>query len=404
MLRAALARVAHAARARRTRSALVALSVPLGLVLALTAPAWGHGGDTSYVTLTPKGDVVDGVVDLDMVDAEGVLRVSRTELMAGRQRDVVMRYVASHLTLSDGSTPCPIDIDPSSFVIELRKIRFSFRFVARCSRAVETLDVTFNIFFDAGMAYYLGLVRLDGPSRETQLFSSLRRQGTFVVPTAAPPSGVDVSSVEVTPPRWSLRGLSSAMRTGVLHIWSGADHLLFLLALLMTSVETRVSGRWLPRESLRASLVDVAKVVTGFTLTHSVTLSLAALGLLRPEARIIEPAIAASVAVAALDNVHPFLRGRKWVIASSLGLLHGFGFASALHELALPEESLLETLFGFAVGVEIGQFVVVSAFVPVAFSLRRTDFYRRWVIGAGSVAITALALVWMIQRLVSPKG
>ena len=91
------------------------------------------------------------------------------------------------------------------------------------------------------------------------------------------------------------------------------------------------------------------------------------------------------------------------IIASSLGLLHGFGFASALNELALPEESLLVTLTGFGIGVEIGQFVFVSAFVPVAFALRKTSFYRRWVLQAGSVVIALVALVWMVQRLM-PRG
>src|SRR5208283_467709 len=101
---------------------------------------------------------------------------------------------------------------------------------------------------------------------------------------------------------------TSAIGSGVVHIWSGADHMLFLLALLMTSVVRRSGDAWVPRASLREALVDVAKIVTGFTLTHSVTLSLAALGLLRPAARVIEPAIAASVAVAAFDNLRPFLR------------------------------------------------------------------------------------------------
>jgi hypothetical protein len=174
--------------------------------------------------------------------------------------------------------------------------------------------------------------------------------------------------------------------------------MLFLLALLMTSVLERTDSGWVPRGHLRPALVDVAKIVTGFTLTHSITLSLAALGLLRPAARLIEPAIAASVAIAALDNLRPLLGGRKWLIASTLGLLHGFGFASALNELALPQEALIVVLVGFAMGVETGQAIFVLGFVPVAFTLRKTRFYQRWIVHGGSLVIALLALVWMVER------
>jgi hypothetical protein len=185
---------------------------------------------------------------------------------------------------------------------------------------------------------------------------------------------------------------------GIAHIWSGADHVLFLLALLMTSVLQRTPAGWAARPSLRASIVDVAKIVTAFTFTHSITLSLAALGLLRPAPRIIEPAIAASVVVAAVDNLRPFLGGRKWVVAGTLGLVHGFGFASALNDLALPKEALLVTLSGFAMGVETGQLIFVAAFVPLAFVLRKTVLYQRWFLRGGSLAIAMIAAVWMVER------
>jgi hypothetical protein len=272
--------------------------------------------------------------------------------------------------------------------------------------------VTFSVFFDVA-AYYSGIVRLEGANASAQMFSQHHTVATFPdvgSPAASQPARAgrgDGAAAEGAPPRvttrWSWRGLSSAIAAGITHIWSGADHMLFLLALLMTSVLDRVGGRWTPRADLRRALTDVAKIVTGFTLTHSVTLSLAALGLLRPAACIIEPAIAASVAIAAVDNLRPILRGRKWIVAASLGLLHGFGFASGLDDLGLPRDALIVTLCGFALGVEAGQFIFVAAFVPVAFALRETTLYRRWFVGGGSVVITLVALVWMVQRA-APRG
>src|SRR5262249_57911702 len=116
---------------------------------------------------------------------------------------------------------------------------------------------------------------------------------------------------------------------GVWHIWTGYDHLLFLLSLLLPAVFIRsaVAGwRWEPANNFRAAFLDVVKVVTAFTLAHSVTLSLAALGFVSPPSRWIESAIALSVVLAALNNIWPLVHAGRWVIALCFGLVHGFGF------------------------------------------------------------------------------
>jgi hypothetical protein len=402
---------------RSIRSNLAALVL---LAVTLLAPSgWSHGGDTSYVVLTPNGRTIDCVLNLDLIDTERALRVSRTELGEGRRREVVADYLVTHLSLSDGTRPCPIEPAPESMRLDLETARLFLSFKAYCSRTPERLDVKFTILFDYMGPSYLGIVRLEGGSNATLMFTKAQPSGTLAIGPSfdpPPPPPIDPHLVSTaptgssTPPtgdasqptsatsRWSWRGLTAAIRIGIAHIWSGADHMLFLLALLMTSVLERTDSGWVPRGHLRPALVDVAKIVTGFTLTHSITLSLAALGLLRPAARLIEPAIAASVAIAALDNLRPLLGGRKWLIASTLGLLHGFGFASALNELALPQEALIVVLVGFAMGVETGQAIFVLGFVPVAFTLRKTRFYQRWIVHGGSLVIALLALVWMVER------
>jgi hypothetical protein len=409
-------------RARGTRFFGVAFRLALVFVAGATlaSSAWAHGGDTSYVVLTPRGSTIDGLLNLDLIDAAGVMRVPRAELANGEHRQVVADYLVAHLSLGDGSPPCSIEPAPDSMTVDPKTARLLMKFVARCAQPPARLEVKFTIFFDVMGPSYVGILRLEGRNQATLMFTKSQTVGTLTIspfdsrPVSAPvASGLEKPSLKgssipathsqrSTRTQWSWQGFTSAIRIGVLHIWSGADHMLFLLALLMTSVLERTGtgpgAAWRPRQSLRAALADVAKIVTGFTLTHSITLSLAALGWLRPAARIIEPAIAASVALAAFDNLRPFMRGRKWVIASTLGLLHGFGFASALNELALPQEALIVTLFGFAMGVETGQFIFVSAFVPLAFLLRKTPFYQRWIVRGGSLAIAMVALVWMVER------
>jgi hypothetical protein len=146
----------------------------------------------------------------------------------------------------------------------------------------------------------------------------------------------------------------------------------------------------------------VLKVVTAFTLAHSITLTLASLSLISLPSRAIESLIAASVVLAALNNIVPLFRGRRPVAAFVFGLIHGFGFASVLADLGLPRGAFALSLFGFNVGVEIGQMAIVAVFLPVAFLLRRTWFYRQ-LLTKGSLLIMLLAGIWLIERAFDVK-
>jgi hypothetical protein len=138
-------------------------------------------------------------------------------------------------------------------------------------------------------------------------------------------------------------------------------------------------------------------------LAHSITLSLATLGLVSLPSRWVESTIAASVVIAALNNIFPLFRERRWMMAFVFGLIHGFGFASVLADLGLPQDALVLALVGFNVGVEAGQLAIVALFLPVTFLIRHTAFYRRLILGAGSALIVALALIWFAERAFNLK-
>jgi hypothetical protein len=114
--------------------------------------------------------------------------------------------------------------------------------------------------------------------------------------------------------------------------------------------------------------------------------------------RWVESAIAASVVLASLNNVWPVVCGRRWVLAFAFGLIHGFGFASVLADLGLPQDSLLLALVAFNVGVELGQLAIVAAFLPVAYALRDTRLYRRAVLVFGSLMVATVAAAWLAER------
>jgi hydrogenase/urease accessory protein HupE len=175
---------------------------------------------------------------------------------------------------------------------------------------------------------------------------------------------------------------------GVHHILIGPDHLLFLVGLLL----------------LGGSIRQLAMIVTSFTIAHSITLSLAALNIVSPPSRIIEPAIALSIVYVGADNllIHDGRDVRAW-IAFAFGFIHGFGFASVLREMELPRRALGWTLFSFNVGVEIGQLTVVLVVASALAALRsRSEWAGRRLAVIGSVAVVAAGSVWFVQRLLFP--
>jgi hydrogenase/urease accessory protein HupE len=172
---------------------------------------------------------------------------------------------------------------------------------------------------------------------------------------------------------------------GIHHILIGPDHLLFLIGLLL----------------LGGTLRQLTVVVTSFTIAHSITLTLAALNLVTPPARIIEPAIALSIVYVGFDNL--LVRGgrdmRAW-IAFTFGFIHGFGFANVLREMELPRRALGWSLFSFNVGVEIGQLIVVVAVASALAALRsRSEALGQRLAFAGSVVVIVAGAFWFIQRV-----
>ncbi|MFO0453165.1 MAG: HupE/UreJ family protein [Pseudomonadota bacterium] len=190
------------------------------------------------------------------------------------------------------------------------------------------------------------------------------------------------------------------LREGVRHIWTGFDHVLFLLVLLVPTVFRRTAAGREPVDGLREAVVRTAVVVTAFTAAHSLTLAAAALGWVSLPGRIVEPAIAASVFVAALLNLLPQVAGSRgaWV-AFAFCLLHGFGFADVLGELDRAGAPLWSSLLAFNLGVELGQLAIVAVFLPIAYALRRTRVYRAGVLYGGSTAAAACAAAWFWARV-----
>jgi hypothetical protein len=367
---------------------LVTLALALTAVALLAGRASAHTLSDGYLELVVEGHTVTGRLDLaarDLHDALGLDgdrdgRLRWREVEAGGER--IRAYVVDHLALSTRAGACTLTAGPHLAVIDRADgVHVAVALAARCPGPADPLTVDYRAIF-ALDARHSGLVHLHGAG------------GDAAAVVRAPGGPITLASGDGT-------SVGGFIRAGMWHIWIGFDHVCFLLALLLPAVLHRTrrgatGGAWQPRERLGDVVREVLGVVTAFTLAHSITLALAALGWVSLPARLIETTIALSVAAAALNNL---VRGidARWAVAFVLGLVHGFGFSSALAGLGLPGRGLVVALLGFNLGVELGQAAIVAVFLPLAFALRRTRFYRVVLIVA-SLAMAALALHWSYLR------
>jgi len=357
------------------------------LFTLLSAPVLAHKPSDAYLTLERNGDALSGRFDLALRDLDNALTLDANgdgEITWGEVRAkhaTIAAYVLEHVAVASGGARCTLAVTDHALDTHTDGTYAVLLLAGRCPQPGPTLAVDYRVFFDID-PQHRGLLNFVERGRSRSVVFSADRPQWVVGGDAAGP----------------LRQFVTYVHEGIWHIWLGFDHILFLVSLLLPAVLVLRDGAWRPAGSFRAAFIDVAKVVTAFTLAHSITLSLAALGMVALPSRWVESAIALSVVLAALNNLCPVVANGRWIAAFGFGLLHGFGFASALSDLGLPTGSLALSLAGFNIGVELGQLAVVAVFLPVAFTMRGTWTYRRVILAGGSAAIAAIAGVWLVER------
>lgn len=259
---------------------------------------------------------------------------------------------------------------------------------------VETTPTTIQMSYDALFG------DVDPTHRGYALIGSNTRNGmgeneSFISLVFAPGDGVKDLYLNDEPTGDVFK---TFLEHGVWHIWLGFDHVLFLVTLLLSSVMFIQAARWEPSDSLRASLINTVKIVTVFTLAHSVTLTLATFSIVTLPVAFVEAVIALSIAVVAIGNLMPRFHTQSWKIVFIFGLFHGFGFANVLEPLGLDPARKALGLVAFNIGVEIGQLVIVLLVFPVLYAIRTLPAYRLIGLQAGSIALIAIAMFWFFER------
>jgi hypothetical protein len=345
-------------------------------VLLVTAPAFAHPAPFSYLDVNLHDGVADGTITMHVLDPAHDLGVAPAErlyapgVLASRLKDIEAD-LDKGLHLRSGDQPLKLEWTGFAAVPDQSQIKLSYR-IADVSAG--KLSVRTDLFpYDRQHQTFVN-VYLDGELRQQWIFSRGAPERTYYFGTTAG--------------AWEV--IKTFVPAGIHHILIGPDHILFLCGLLL------LGGSW----------KTLVKIVTCFTLGHSLTLSLAALNIFAPPASITEPAIALTIIVVGVDNL---MRGGgrdlRALAALLFGLIHGFGFASVLKEFGLPREALAWSLFSFNVGVEIGQLIIVGIVATtLEFVRRQNPVIGRRVAVAGSYVVIAAGAFWFIQRVFFPGG
>ena len=349
---------------RRRPQRLLAL-----VALLLPAAAGAHQATVSYSELEVHGAQVQAQLRFSLVDlkSQGAFEAATVPASA----DAIARLVLDPFVLKANGAPCSLGpvtarMDGDDGVV--------LNTAWTCPSDVETLAVKVG-YLDSFPIGHTHLSRISfGGSELSQRVAQ-----------------AEDPSFEVRRARNLLRDAGRFVLLGITHIFTGYDHIAFLIALLL----------------LGGSLRALVKIVTAFTLAHSITLALATLGLLSPPSRVVEPMIAASIVYVGAENLWALRArregaaiGHRWMLTFAFGLVHGFGFSAVLRELELPRGALATALVSFNLGVEAGQVCIVALLLPLLALLRRQPWFERRGVQAASLVICLLGAFWLVQRIV----
>lgn len=384
------------------------------LVGLISTPLLAHKADQSYLYLRIYEDAIEGTFQMHLSDLSAALDLDlqqgMTEADLAPYLPQIHAYLKERTDFTSQYGEHEIEFIPGEMKFLDLNIGYIGGFPFRLSnvtRIPDKIDIRFAVIYDVlptHRSFVLQQYNWKAGIHDNEAMISL----SYGLGNDGPHT-LDLTKANV----WN--GFLAMVKSGMYHIYIGLDHILFLVALLLPAVVYRprrkVLGatgtvslpreqsrsRWLPVEKFRPAFVYVLKIVTYFTIAHTITLSLAALGVVQLPGRFVEATIALSIALAALHNIRPLFKNETMAIAFGFGLFHGFGFASVLSEVGLRGEYMVLSLLGFNLGVELAQILIICAVFPVLYFLRRFKIYR-YILLLGSIGLIVIAMYWFIER------
>jgi hypothetical protein len=357
------------------------------LLFVICGAAEAHANGASYLGIDADDDggrvgaawdIAAADLELPLaLDSDGDGALTADEIEA--RRAAILAFAMQRLALRRGGAECRLLPGRIARARRASEDFLRLELEGRCARDGR-VEVSTALFF--GSPSYTALVDARTPNGRFAAVLSMQ-EASWSEPASV--------SVAATLPRFVTEGFR--------HVLIGYDHVAFLLLLLLPGVLRKSGSGWTPATSGRSVVLDLLRIVTAFTIAHSVTLGLAATGIVRLPAQPIEVAIAGSIVIAGLLNLFPAASRFRLRLAFGFGLIHGFGFANALREIGAEGARLAPMLAGFNLGVELAQLAIVALTLPVLWMASRGPRYASGIMPALSIATAVTGAVWFAGRL-----
>jgi len=367
--------------------------------------SFAHSPDQGYLYLRIYGDAMGGRFELAAKDINRAIGTDLDDAMSleilAPHLDKLYAYLISRSSFKSDLGNYKVRFtDPTVLVLEEKFdfVRLNFD-LDNVDEIPDNLDIEYDLIFDKH-DIHRGMLIVEYNWKAGIVNNEALMSHVFTPNDKTTSLSLTDASI------W--KGFVALVKLGIWHIWIGLDHILFLVALILPAVVRRRSevedvtnqdnaNDWVPVAKFKPAFLYIIKIITFFTIAHSITLALAALGFINLSSRVVESIIAISIALAALHNIIPIFKAKEWLIAFGFGLFHGFGFASVLGEKGLSGDFMVLSLLGFNVGVELGQVLIICMIFPVLFILRTLKIYPP-IIKYGSMVLIFISIYWFIER------
>lgn len=357
------------------------------VLLLASVPAMAHKASDGFVYLDQREANQTVRIDLAVRDLALVVALDRnrdqqvTGAELNQARADITRYIEQGLTLLSSAGNCQLAGDQWGMTRHSDGPYASALYRIDCPQGAVATTLRYTLLFEVD-SLHRGLIQRI--STDGEQLASLSPDDNSLPLTGA------------ATPLWKTFG--DFLWQGVVHLILGFDHVLFLLVLILPATLRNNEAGNADRTTLKQRLWQLAGIVSAFTVAHSITLGLAALNILQPPIAWIEIIIALSIALAALNLFFPVLGRKTWKLAFGFGLIHGFGFASVLSDLASGTSQKVTALAGFNMGVELGQLALVALAFPLLYLMGSQRLYQRAGVPVMALVVSIIALYWAAER------
>ena len=382
----------------KTRIRHILMLSLLGIITFGTQTSiYGHKLDQSYAYLKIYDDKITGRFEIILNDLNKALFADQNGASITKENlieriDEVQDYVKENLKFRANNELLTIRFSQVDTMKAKKRVFVLLDFtLIEKGTTPDHIDIDYSIMFDVD-PNHTGMVLIEQFWRGN-LFNNESRPA-LVFSDSTRIQQLDLSSYSI------FSGFIGIVKLGIKHIWLGIDHILFLIALILPAAMIRRERRWEPVSEFRSAFFYVVKIVTLFTVAHTLTLSLASFDVVELPSRLVESVIAISITIAALDILYPIFKKKIAWVVFIFGLFHGFGFASVLSHLGVLGEHMALSLFGFNLGVEIGQVAIILVIFPLLYMIRNYSFFPKVVLKYGAVVLIMMSMVWFVERAI----